>query len=119
MDIEPHLTLRGTLKRNSPSQAASGAFADAYAAVKTGVKCRIGQPPRSRALIGGQDVSDQDPVIMFLPDEDVRIDDLIEITSGEPSYYVGSAWDIRVEPVVPSVPVYKSATARRIVTAAS
>ena len=117
MDIEPHLTLRANLLRSTPSQSSSGAFPDNYATVKTGVKCRISQPARARAVVGGQDVSDQDPIILFRPDEDVRIEDRIEITSGEPTYYVGSVWDIRVTPVVPSVPVYKSATGRRIMTA--
>lgn len=116
MDITPNLTLTGTLYRNSPSLSASKAFADGYAAVKTGVRCRISQPAKQRAVVGLQPAADLNPVALFEPDEDVRDQDRITITAGTAGY-VGTTWDLYA-PVVPSVPLYLSATARRIETAA-
>ena len=117
MDITPHLTLTGTLQRSSPTKTASGAFADAYATVNSKLRLRISQPSRNRVLIGGQEASDLDPVVLFEPDEDVRLNDRVLITGGMPTQHVGTEWMINTAPVLPSVPVYKSATARRIETA--
>lgn len=118
MDISPHLTLEGNLQRNTPTQGASKAFGDNYATVKSGVKCRISQPARQRAVIGLQPAADLNPIVQFLPDEDVRDQDRIVITGGTPAQHIGTTWDL-YSPVVPSVPAYLSATGRRIVTAAS
>ncbi len=113
MDISGQLTLEATLSRNAPTQSASKAFADNYVVVKTGVRCRISQPARQRAVIGQQAVADLNPIVQFSPDEDVRDQDRILITCGTPEQYVDTVWDL-FSPVIPSVPLYLSATARRI-----
>lgn len=118
VDISSGLNLSGTLKRNSANQSASGAWPDNFAPIQAGVRCRISQPGAPDRLIGFQEVSDLEAVVLFMPGEDVREHDRIEITGGEQPAYVGTEWDLRGI-VAPSRPVYKRATGRRIQTAAS
>jgi hypothetical protein len=117
MDITRHLTLVGVLQRNMPTETASGAWADAFVPVKQRVRCRISQPAKQRAVIGGQAVADLNPVVLFDPGQDIRDADRITITGGTPEQLVGSTWDL-YSPVTPSVAAYVSATGRRIATAA-
>jgi hypothetical protein len=113
--ISHGLTLTGTLQRNVPAAAASGAYADEYQPVRQ-VRLRISQPAKNRAVVGGQDVADLAPVALFEPDEDVRHGDRVVVTEGTPTQLIGTTWNL-FSPVVPSVPAYLSATAQRILTA--
>jgi hypothetical protein len=115
--ISRHLTLIGNLQRNVPAATSTGGFADDYETVHEGVPCRISQPGKQRAVIGGQAVADLNPVVLFEPDLDVRDQDRLVITGGTPVQLIDTTWEI-FSPVGPSVPIYVSATGRRIATAA-
>lgn len=114
MAFSDGLTSIVTVLRNAPVRTDSGAWIDTYSAAKTGVKCRISQPPQNRAVVGEADVSDQRSPLLFLPDEDIKHGDRITVTGGKPQQLIGASWDV-FSPTIPAVPIYLSATGRRIV----
>jgi hypothetical protein len=112
-DVSHLLTLTGTLERTVPAQAASGAWPESYAPVKS-VQCRISQPPATSFLVGFQEGAELEPVIYFGPDEDVRERDRLTVTGGDPTRLIGSIWLLRGV-VGPSVGgVYLKASGRSV-----